>query len=137
MSLSLIALAAAAVASHSVTVDHHGATLKANYTARTHIETKTVGARTPNRMDMQRCEWTVRVMVDRALDHGPALARTIAGDRRLSGSNAGACASQRGLHDRIVAKYQDDIQSQLLAVAQRDQAPLIAELDSVRALASN
>ena len=81
--MTLIALAAAA-ASHTVPITHHGTSMQALYTARADVEARTVGAKTPNRMDMQRCRWTATVVVDRKLDHGPALARTHAGDRLIA-----------------------------------------------------
>ncbi|MBH1991459.1 MAG: hypothetical protein I8H86_01085 [Sphingomonadaceae bacterium] len=144
MSITLIALAAAAAiqgpadaATHSVTVDHHGAPVQATYTARADIATRTVGAKTSTRMDTQRCNWTATVVVDRKLNHGPALARTIASDVRFSGSEAGACMRGPKLEQRLIAQHQDKVQAQLLAVADQDRAPLLAELDSVRNLASN
>jgi len=136
MSLTLIALAAAA-ATHSVTLDHHGTSMQALYTARADVEARTVGAKTPNRMDMQRCKWTATVVVDRKLDHGPALARTIATDKAFSGSEAGACTPGRKTAERNLARHQEKIEAHLVAVAQADRAPLLAELDSVRNLASN
>ncbi|WP_420146367.1 hypothetical protein [Sphingobium sp.] len=136
MSITLIALAAAA-ATHSVPIDHHGTALNAIYTARADVTTRTVGAKTPNRMDMQRCNWTAKVVIDRKLDHGPALARTIASDASFTGSEAGACANGAKLEQRVLALHQDKIHTQLMAVADRDRAPLLAELDAVRNLASN
>ncbi|MBZ9648440.1 hypothetical protein K9B33_12865 [Sphingobium sp. 3R8] len=136
MSITLIALAAAA-ASHSVSIEHHGQQLGATYTARAEMRTRTVGAKVPNRMDAQRCQWTATIVVDRKLDHGPALARTIATDTRFSGSEAGACTPGRQSGERNLAQHQDKIAAHLIAVAQADRAPLMAELDSVRNLASN
>ncbi|MEQ6333056.1 MULTISPECIES: hypothetical protein [unclassified Sphingobium] len=136
MSLTLIALAAAA-ATHTVPLTHQGTPVQAIYTARADVQTRTVGAKTPNRMDMQRCNWTATVVVDRKLDHGPALARTIASDTRFSGSESGACSRGKNLEQRVLAQHGDRIHSTLMAMAERDRAPLMAELDSVRALASN
>lgn len=144
MSITLIALATAAAISgstpavtHSVSIDHHGTAVQAIYTARAAINARTVGARTPNRMDMQRCNWTATIMVDRKLDHGPALARTIAGNTRFSGSEAGACTRGAKLEQRLTAQHQDKVHAELMAAAAQDRAPLLAELDSVRNLASN
>ena len=144
MSMILIALAAtvatggtATSPAHSVTFDHHGTSVQATYTARTDIAARTVGAKTPNRMDMQRCNWTATIVVDRKLSHGPALARTIASDTRFSGSEPGACARGQKLEQRLIARHHDKLQAQLMAVADQDRAPLLAELDSVRNLASN
>ena len=136
MNFPLIALAAAA-ATHNVAIDHHGQQIGATYTARAEMRTKTICAKTPNRMDMQRCQWTATIIVDRKLDHGPALARTIATDKAFSGSEAGACTPGRKTAERNLARHQEKIEAHLVAVAQADRAPLLAELDSVRNLASN
>ena len=77
------------------------------------------------------------IIVDRKLDHGPALARTVPSDKRFSGSEAGACTTGRQSGERNMAQYQDKIEAHLIAVAEADRAPLLAELDSVRNLASN
>jgi hypothetical protein len=110
MSLTLIVAAAAAAtphATHVVEIDHRGTPMQAAYSARAEIRHKTVGARVPNRMDMQRCQWTATIVIDRALNHSPALARTVSS------------------------------RSHLTAVAEKDRAPLLAELEAVRNLASN
>lgn len=135
--MSLIIALAAAAATHSVSLEHHGQQLGATYTARAEIRTKTVGVRAPNRMDGQRCQWTATIVVDRKLDHGPALARTIAADKSFSGSEAGACTPGRRSGERNLAQHRDSIREHLIAVAEADRVPLLAELDSVRAFASN
>ncbi|MFB0872161.1 MULTISPECIES: hypothetical protein [unclassified Sphingobium] len=132
----LIALAAAA-ATHSVTIEHHGQTIGATYVARAETSARTVGAKTGARMNGQRCHWTVAVMVDRRLDHGPAHARTIATDQRFSGNDAGACTGDRERGAAILARHRDAIAQRIVAIAQADRAPLLAELDSARALAVN
>lgn len=53
MSITLIAIAAAAAT--RVPIEHHGTAMQATYTARADVATRTVGAKTPNRIDMQRC----------------------------------------------------------------------------------
>ena len=63
--MSLILMALAAAATHNVSVEHHGNQIGATYTARADIRTKTIGAKTPNRMDGQRCQWTATIVVDR------------------------------------------------------------------------
>jgi hypothetical protein len=77
------------------------------------------------------------VVVDRRLNHGPALARSITSDTHFSGSQAGACNRDDRLEKRLLAQHHDRIQSTLMAVAASDRTLLMAELDSVRALASN
>lgn len=136
MSFTLMAMAAAA-ATHSVQIDHGGTPVQANYTARTEIRTKTVGAKTPNRMDMQRCHWTATIVVDRALNHTPALARTVSSSKTISGSEHGACSRHRNIAQRHLAQHEPAIRDHLTQVAERDRAPLLAELDAVRNLASN
>ncbi|KKW90049.1 MULTISPECIES: hypothetical protein [Sphingobium] len=136
MSLTLIAMAAAA-ATHTVQIDHGGTPVQASYTARPEFRTKTVGAKTPNRMDMQRCQWTATIVVDRALSHGPALSRTISSDKQFSGSEHGACTPGRQSGERNLAQHEGRIRDHLIAVAEADRAPLLAELDAVRKLASN
>ena len=133
---TLVAMAAAA-ATHSVQIDHGGTPVRATYSARVDISTKTVGAKTPNRIDMQRCQWTATVIVDRALDHGPALARTVSSDKRFSGSEHGACTPGRQSGERNLARREAAIREHLVTVAEQDRAPLVAELDAVRNLASN
>jgi hypothetical protein len=140
MSLILTAIAAAAAAPHAthvVQVEHGGQSMQATYSARAEFRHKTVGAKTPNRIDMQRCQWTATIVVDRALNHGPALARTISSDKQISGSEAGACTPGRRSGERNLAQHDAAIRSHLVAIAQQDRAPLLAELDAVRNLASN
>ena len=133
---TLVAMAAAA-ATHSVQIDHGGTPVRATYSARVDISTKTVGAKTPNRIDKQRCQWTATVIVDRALEHGPALARTVSSDKLFSGSEHGACTPGRQSGERNLAQHESAIREHLMTVAERDRAPLVAELDAVRNLASN
>ena len=135
--MSLIIALAAAAATHSVSIAHHGQPIAATYTARADIRTRTVGAKVPNRMDMQRCRWSATIIVDRTLDHGPALARTIPTDQHFSGSEAGACTTGRNPAVQALAQHRETIEAHLVAVAQADRATLLAELDSVRNLASN
>lgn len=137
MSITLFAMAAATTLTHHATIDHHGTPVRAVYAAQANITARTVGARAPNRMDMQRCNWTARIVIDRRLGHGPALARTITSDKPVSGSENGACSSGNRLKERVAARYQDHIQAQLMAAVEQDRSPLLAELDSVRSLASN
>ncbi|EQB02312.1 hypothetical protein L288_16595 [Sphingobium quisquiliarum P25] len=136
MSVTLIAMAAAA-ATHNVQIDHGGKPVQVTYSARTEYVTKTVGAKTPNRMSTQRCQWTAKVMVDRSLNQGPALARTVSSDKRYSGSEHGACIGGSRAAERHMAQHQAEIRDHVIAVAERDRGPLLAELDAVRNLASN
>ena len=140
MSLTFIAMAVAAAtphATHIVQLDHRGSPMQATYAARAEFRHKTVGAKVPNRIDMQRCQWTATIVVDRALNHSPALARTVSSDKQISGSETGACTVGRRSGERNLAQHDAAIRDHLLAVAKGDHAPLLAELDAVRNLASN
>ncbi|MCP1470696.1 hypothetical protein J3E64_002389 [Sphingobium sp. OAS761] len=136
MSMTLIAIAAAA-ATHNVSIDHQGTAMTATYTAHADVRAETIGTHTPNRPDMRRCMWSAAVKVDRALDHSPALARTVASDTRFSGSENGACASADTIESQVIATHKDHIEAHLAQVAQSDRPALIGELDAVRALAVN
>lgn len=136
MSLILIALAAAAT--HNVRIHHAGSPVDALYTARADVETRTIGAAMPNRTDMRRCLWTATLIVERQLGGNPATPRLISRDRHLSGSRSGACSDGMARSiEQEVASRKDMIHAHLMAVAQRDHAPLLAELDTSRAVAAN
>lgn len=131
----LIALSAAAT--HDVRIDHGGVPVHAVYSARPEIRMRTIGVATPNRMDARRCRWTAAIRVERRLEGGGALTRTLSGDQHLSGSAPGTCAHQAKGIERDVAGRSDFVRRQLLAVAERDRARLLAELDAVRGMASD
>ena len=139
MSPALVAMVAMAAtgATNSVHIDHHGTLVEAVYSARTEIRTRTIGAHTPNRMDSRRCTWTATILVERRLAQGPALARTLPGERALSGSLPGPCTRDAKGVDRAVARHNGLIRDHLIAVAEQDRAPLLAELDAVKNLASS
>jgi hypothetical protein len=136
MSITLIALATVA-ATHVVRLDRPGAPVDAQYSARTAVETRTIGTHTPNRIDSRRCQWTATVIVERQLGESTAPARTVSNDRRISGNEAGPCAHASSAIERQLASRADTIRAHLLAAAERDRAPLLAELDAVTTLASN
>lgn len=136
MSIILMALAAS-VASHSVQVDHRGKAIEAVYTARTQVNTRTIGVHTPSRMDGQRCRWTANIVVERRVGGLSTLVPPQAGDREFSGSRAGACTGDTNWVGAEVARRDTAIRDQLVKVAARDRAPLMADLDAMRTLASN
>ncbi|WCM26550.1 hypothetical protein NDN01_21520 [Sphingomonas sp. QA11] len=136
MSLALAAMAAA-IATHSVHIDHHGTPVEAVYSARTDIRTRTIGAHTPNRMDGRRCTWTATILVERRLANGPALTRPVPGERALSGNLPGPCARGSRAIEREVARHDGAVRAHLLAAAEQDRTALLAELDTVRNMASN
>lgn len=131
MSLSLFALTVAGAA-HTVSVEHHGQRVGVTYTARAEVRQKTVGAKVPNRMDMQRCRWTATLIVERRLDDGPALHRTIPSGLTFSGSAPGACVADRPAAERHLARNAEQIAARVASVTQADRPRLLAELDSVR-----
>ena len=136
MSIVLVALAAS-VASYDVRVDHDGRPVEAVYTARTAVKTRTIGAHTPNRMDGQRCRWTAQLIVERRVAGATTRVAPPAGDQKFSGSRAGACTPDTAWIDREVASRDGAIRTRLAQVAAGDRATLLADLDAMRALASN
>ena len=136
MGIALLTLAALA-ASHTVQLDHHGATVDAVYSTHTDIKTRTIGAHTPNRMDGRRCLWTATVSVDRQLSHAPVLKRKLAPEMQLSGSESGACSRDTQSIERQVATRGDKIKAHLMVAIEQDRTQLLAELDSVKTMASN
>lgn len=136
MGLGLVMLAMATTAAHSVEIEHHGGRIDAAYHARTEIQTRTIGAYAPNRMEGRRCLWAATVVVDRTLAGQPALTRTVSRDLRLTGSLPGACPAKSDAVAREVARRDDKVRAHVLAVAEQDRARLLAELDAARNLAS-
>lgn len=136
MALGLLALAAVAAA-HSVELEHGGGRIGAQYHARTEVETRTIGAYAPNRMESRRCLWTATVVVDRQLAGHVALNRTVSRDLQLKGSLAGACKGRDGHIAREVARHAEKVRAHLVAVAEEDRARLVAELDAARSLVSD
>lgn len=137
MIIGLMSLAAAAVAPHTVAIDHHGKQVQAVYSTRADISSRTIGAHTPNRMDSRRCLWQATIHVDRKLENSAALARTVSSDKVLKGSQAGSCDSSGKAIERELARHNDSIREHMLATAAQDRAPLLAEIDSARTFASN
>lgn len=137
MIIGLMTLTAAAVATHTVQIDHHGTPVQAVYSARADVTSRTIGAHTPNRMDSRRCLWQATIHVDRKLENSAALARTVSSDKVLKGSQAGNCQSNGKAIERELARHDDSIRDHMLAIAEQDRAPLLAEIDSVRSFASN
>ncbi len=134
MTFSLIMLAAAA-ATHSISIPHASAPVEAVYSARTEIKTRTIGAHTPNRTDMRRCQWTATLVVERQLGDHPAASRVISSDRELTGSRSGSCSdAKRNSIQQEVLSRESLIRDHLHTVAQQDHAPLLAELDAVRSV---
>lgn len=137
----LIAAAAAGAAhSHSVTLDHAGAPVALRYQATTSIAHRQIGAAgVPGRPSSQRCLWTATVAVDRSAERGgvtvPALSRRVSAAERLEGSRPGSCTQARKAVAREVADRAAPIRDHLIEVAERDRAAVLAELESVEALA--
>lgn len=117
---------------HRVTVAHAGAEHAATYRARVAIDTKTIGAHTPNRPSRQQCMWTAAVTVERALDAAPQAARSVATDRTLRGTHPGDCRIARPAIEQAVADRSPAIRDRLVAAAENDRATLVAELEALR-----
>jgi len=136
--MSPIVMMLATAMTHSIDIDHRGSALQATYSAQPEIDMKTIGAATPNRMEGRRCLWTAAIKVDRQLSDSKTATRTVSFDRKLSGSRHGPCEkNSRAMIEKELAARRSVIKAHLMEVAQQDQAPLRAELDAMRNLASN
>ncbi len=131
----LLIAVAGATATHSVQIDHQGRPITAVYSARTEVKSRTIGAHTPNRTDMRRCNWTAEIVVERRIAHAPTVLR--GGEQSLSGSYAGECTRDGKRVDREIARREGNIRDHLVAVAAQDKSVLLAELDAIRTVASN
>ncbi|WP_315763011.1 hypothetical protein [Sphingomonas sp. Y38-1Y] len=132
IALTLAALTLGEMLEHRVTVAHAGTEHAATYRARVALDTKTIGAHTPNRPSRQQCAWTAAVTVERALDAAPAAARPVATDRTLKGVHPGACQTARPAIEDNVARRSPAIRDRLVAAAENDRATLVAELAAMR-----
>lgn len=126
--MTLAALALGEAIEHRVTVAHGGAEHAATYRARVAIDTRTIGAHTPNRPTRQQCAWTAALTIERALDAAPQATRAVATDRTLRGTHPGDCRTARPAIDRAVARRSAGVRDRLVAAAEQDRATLAAEL---------
>lgn len=133
--IALLIAVATTAATHSVQIEHQGRPVAAIYSARTEVKARTIGAHTPNRADLRRCNWTAHVIVERRIAHAPTVVR--GGDKSLSGSYAGECTRDTKRVDREIARREGDIREHLATVAAQDKALLLADLEAIRTVASN
>lgn len=133
--MSVVLIAFAVAATHSVQIEHQGRPVTAVYSARTEVRARTIGAHTPNRADMRRCNWTAEIVVERRIAHAPTVIR--GGEQNLSGSYAGECARDTKRVDREIARREGDIREHLATVAAQDKSLLLADLEAIRTVASN
>lgn len=131
ITLALAALTLGEAIEHRVVVPHPAGEVAATYRARVAIETRTLGANTPNRPSRQICRWTAGVVVERALDGGVA-PRIVASDRTLRGSRPGACEAARPAIETEVAARSPAVRDRLIAAAEADRTTLVAEVQALR-----
>ena len=134
MIASLIA-ATVVAATHNVQIEHQGRPVTAVYSARAEVKSRTIGAHTPNRADMRRCNWTADIVVERRIAHAPTVIR--GGEQSLSGSYAGECTRNTKRVDREIARREGDIRGHLATVAEQDKTLLLADIETIRTIASN
>ncbi|PCD03927.1 hypothetical protein COC42_06270 [Sphingomonas spermidinifaciens] len=126
--MTLAAMLLGEMIEHRVTVSHGGAEHAATYRARVTLDTKTIGAHTPNRPSRQHCAWTAAITIERALDAAPQAARAVATDRTLRGTHPGACQTARPAIAETVARRSPAVRDRLVAAVEADRATLAAEL---------
>ena len=129
-------LGAPALESHQVVLDHQGQRVDVTYRSDLAIKERQVGtASGPGRQSTLRCAWSAQVSVQREARSaaGHVLSRTISSDSPITGSRSGWCAGQREAIASEVAARGQQVREHLLAVAERDDATLRAELDATHA----
>ena len=122
-----------AAEAHRVQFDHRGQQVDVTYRSDVDVRHKQLGAvGAPGRPSALRCAWTASVDVHREARHaaGHVVARTISAEAPLTGSRPGWCDTQRDAIARDVAARSGAVRDHLLAVAERDQDALVAELDA-------
>lgn len=118
---------------HRVQMDHRGQQVDVTYRSAVDVRHKQVGAvGAPGRPSALRCAWTASVDVHREARHaaGHVLTRRISADAPISGTRPGWCDAQRGAIAQEIAAKTGEVREHLLAVAERDQAAMLAELDA-------
>ncbi len=122
-----------AAEAHRVQIDHRGQSVDVTYRSAVDVSHKQVGAvGAPGRPTALRCAWTAAVDVHREARHaaGHVMTRTISAAAPLTGSRPGWCDTQRDAIAQDVAAKSGKVRDHLLAVAERDQDALVAELDA-------
>ena len=122
---------------HSVPVTNNGVTTTAIYTAKPTINLRQIGMAAGPRPGTMRCTWSADIAVDRRLGNTAADTRAIGSEKRLNGSRHGSCIQNRDEIHREIAGKSPEINAYLLAVAQRDQQQLRAEIDALSPSSAN
>lgn len=115
--------------SHSVPVASGNPDVAATYIARPNVTTRQIGMAPGPRPGTMRCVWTADIAVERRLADNSI--RTLAADKRLSGSRHGGCLQNRREIDREIAASTPAINAHLAAVAERDQRQLRTEVEAL------
>lgn len=138
--MGLVAVSAAGDPSHHhrTTIDHRGTALAVEYRAAIKLGTRQIGMAPPTRMSVVRCTWTARVSVERHMagNGNPLPIRLVSNELELEGSQPGTCAGAKKAIDRAVAQRGEEIRGHVLAMAERDRASLLAELEAASGAAA-
>ena len=122
-----------ATETHQVQMDHRGQRVDVTYRSEVAVRHRQVGtAGAPGRPSSLRCTWSASVDVHREARHaaGHVLTRRISADAPISGTRPGWGDAQRGAIAQEIAAKTGEVREHLLAVAERDQAAMLAELDA-------
>ncbi|MES2495057.1 MAG: hypothetical protein V4618_03000 [Pseudomonadota bacterium] len=118
---------------HSTTIEHRGAPVNVAYHATTALSTRQVGMSPPTRTGgVVRCTWVAKVAVERRMTRGggATVSRVVDSELQLKGSSPGTCTGAKKTIGREVAERNDEVRNHVLAVAERDRATLLAELEA-------
>jgi len=117
---------------HRMTIEHRGVPLSVDYRATKALTTRQAGMSPPTRTGgVVRCHWVAKVVVERSMARGGgSLNRVVDSGLELKGSRPGTCAGARKAIDREVAARDDEVRRHVQAVAERDHATLLAELEA-------
>ena len=116
---------------HRMTIEHRGAPVAVDYRATKAVSTRQAGMSPPTRTGgVVRCNWTAKVVVERRLNGQDALSRVVDNDLQLKGSRPGTCSGAKKAIDTEIAARDEEVRRHVLAVAERDRATLLAELEA-------
>jgi hypothetical protein len=117
---------------HNMTIEHRGVPVSVAYRANTTLSTRQVGMAAPTRMGVVRCNWTAKIAVERSLarDGAAAANRVVSEGFELKGSRPGTCSGAKKAIQQELAKRDDEVRAHVLAIAERDQESLRAELET-------
>lgn len=129
--LLLGAAAAQPQAVHSVRLDHVSGPVHAQYRGDVTIRHRQTGSVAPGgRASTLRCTWAADLTVEREARHGSGiLSRSLRRDRVLKGNRPGWCGQHKAAIAEEVARQDDVVRAQMLALAEQDSRELHAEVD--------